>query len=173
MNIFDQYLDKIKKIILDLSKKGKIILPDNLDGINTEIPPEKFNCDISTNVAMVLSKINKKPSLELAEILAKSLENDDKSIKEVSIVKPGFINIKLQPEFWTNFSKEIIKKGFCVKSQDILINYLIEMNEPISLFFDNVIVNHNNYNIRVNRLNLLKNLHNSISKFSIFELIED
>ena len=48
MNIFDQYLDKIKKIILDLSKKGKIILPDNLDGINTEIPPEKFNCDIST-----------------------------------------------------------------------------------------------------------------------------
>ena len=74
MNIFDQYLDKIKKIILDLSKKGKIILPDNLDGINTEIPPEKFNCDISTNVAMVLSKINKKPPLELAETLAKSLK---------------------------------------------------------------------------------------------------
>ena len=42
MNIFDQYLDKIKKIILDLSKKGKIILPDNLDGINTEIPPENL-----------------------------------------------------------------------------------------------------------------------------------
>ena len=72
-----------------------------------------------------------------------------------------------------SFSKEIIKKGICEKSQDILINYLIKMNEPISLFFDNVIVNHNDYNIRVNRLNLLKNLHNSISKFSIFELIED
>ena len=72
-----------------------------------------------------------------------------------------------------SFSKEIIKKGICEKSQDILINYLIKMNEPISLFFDNVIVNHNDYNIKVNRLNLLKNLHNSISKFSIFELIED
>tara|TARA_B100000085_G_C18319941_1_gene421851 strand:- start:162 stop:671 length:510 start_codon:yes stop_codon:yes gene_type:complete len=72
-----------------------------------------------------------------------------------------------------SFSKEIIKKGICEKSQDILINYLIKMNEPISLFFDNVIVNHNDYKIRVNRLNLLKNLHNSISKFSIFELIED
>ena len=71
------------------------------------------------------------------------------------------------------FSKQIIEKGICEKSQDILINYLIKMNEPISLFFDNVIVNHNDYNIRVNRLNLLKNLHNSISKFSIFELIED
>ena len=72
-----------------------------------------------------------------------------------------------------SFSKEIIKKGICEKSQNILINYLIKMNEPISLFFDNVIVNHNDYNIRVNRLNLLKNLHNSISKFSIFELIVD
>ena len=128
MNIFDQYLDKIKKIILDLSKKGKIILPDNLDGINTEIPPEKFNCDISTNVAMVLSKINKKPPLELAEILAKCLENEDKSIKEVSIVKPGFINIKFQPEFWTNFSKEIIKnaKTFGINTNEQKKNYLIE-----------------------------------------------
>ncbi len=128
MNIFDQYLDKIKKIILDLSKKGKIILPDNLDGINAEIPPEKFNCDISTNVAMVLSKINKKTPLELAEILAKSLENEDKSIKEVSIVKPGFINIKFQPEFWTNFSKEIIKnaKTFGINTNEQKKNYLIE-----------------------------------------------
>ena len=128
MNIFDQYLDKIKKIILDLSKKGKIILPDNLDRINTEIPPGKFNCDISTNVAMVLSKINKKPPLELAEILAKSLENEDKTIKEVSIVKPGFINIKFQSVFWTNFSKEIIKnaKTFGINTNEQKKNYLIE-----------------------------------------------
>ena len=60
MNIFDQYLNKIKKILLDLSKNGDLILPDKLDGITTEIPPSKFNSDISTNVAMVLSKLNKK-----------------------------------------------------------------------------------------------------------------
>ena len=60
MNIFDDYLEKIKKTLIDLSKDGKIILPENLDGINTEIPPSKFNCDISSNVAMFLSKINKK-----------------------------------------------------------------------------------------------------------------
>ena len=58
MNIFDLYLDKIKKILFDLSKKDKIILPDSLNGITTEIPPSNFNSDISTNVAMVLSKIN-------------------------------------------------------------------------------------------------------------------
>ena len=72
-----------------------------------------------------------------------------------------------------SFSKEIIKKDTCEKSQDFLINCLIKMNESISLFFDNVIVNHNNFNIKINRLKLLKNLHNLISKFCIFDLIED
>ena len=62
MNIFDKYLDKINKILLDLSKNGNLILPDKLDAITVEIPPSKFNSDISTNVAMVLSKINKKIS---------------------------------------------------------------------------------------------------------------
>ena len=42
MNIFELYKDKINKILLDMSKNGKIILPDKLDGINTEIPPPKF-----------------------------------------------------------------------------------------------------------------------------------
>ena len=30
MNIFEQYLDKIKKTLLDFSKKGDLILPDTL-----------------------------------------------------------------------------------------------------------------------------------------------
>ena len=68
MNIFEQYLDKIKKTLLDFSKKGDLILPDTLDGITAEIPPSKFDSDISTNVAMVLSKINKKSPIELANM---------------------------------------------------------------------------------------------------------
>ena len=68
---------KIKKIMLDLSKNGKLILPDKLDGITTEIPPSKFNSDISTNVAMVLSKINKKSPIDLAPILVKAIKKND------------------------------------------------------------------------------------------------
>ena len=42
-------------------------LPENLNGINVDIPPSNFNCDISTNVSMVLSKINKKSPMDIAE----------------------------------------------------------------------------------------------------------
>ena len=74
MNIFANYLDKIKKILLDLSKNGKLILPDKMNGINTEIPPSKFNCDISSNVAMVLSKLNNKSPIDLATILSEQMK---------------------------------------------------------------------------------------------------
>ena len=38
MNIFEIYLEKIKSIISELQKDNKIIVPDNFNGINAEIP---------------------------------------------------------------------------------------------------------------------------------------
>ena len=128
MNIFDQYLNKIKKILLELSKSSDLLLPDKLDGITTEIPPSNFNSDISTNVAMVLSKINKKPPIELAEVLADAIKKNDNLIKDISVVKPGFINIKFKEIFWTNFIKEITEnsKEYGVNTNEKKKNYLIE-----------------------------------------------
>ena len=128
MNIFEKYLDKLKKILHDLSKQNIIILPEKLDGINTEIPPEKFNSDISSNVALVLSKVNKKSPIELAEVLSEKLKENDKTINEISIVKPGFINIKFKPIFWTNFTQEIIEnsKTFGINMKEQKKSYLIE-----------------------------------------------
>ena len=77
MNIFELYLDKIKLIILELSKKGQLVVPETFNGINAEIPPPKFNCDISTNVAMFLSKINKRSPMDLAKELANFIDKSD------------------------------------------------------------------------------------------------
>ena len=127
MNIFEQYLDKIKEILSTLSSNGDLILPDSLNGVTAEIPPSKFDSDISTNVAMVLSKINNKSPSDLASILAEKIKKEDKFIEEISVVKPGFINIKFKPIFWTNFIKEMIKnsKSFGT-NKNIKRNYLIE-----------------------------------------------
>ena len=128
MNIFDHYLDKIKNILLDLADEGIISLPEKLDGINTEIPPEKFNCDLSTNVGMVLSKINKKNPIEIAQTIADTLKKKDPLISEISIVKPGFINIKFKSIFWTNLIQKIIEnsKTFGKNIKEKKKSYLIE-----------------------------------------------
>ncbi|MDC3187875.1 arginine--tRNA ligase [Candidatus Pelagibacter sp.] len=128
MNIFEIYLEKIKSIISELQKDNKIIVPDNFNGINAEIPPPKFNCDISINVAMVLSKINNKPPIELAEQLAPIIKDKDKFIETITIAKPGFINIKFKKSFWTNFTKEINEnsKTFGINLKEKKNNYLVE-----------------------------------------------
>ena len=128
MNIFEKYLDNIKKTLLDLSKKRVLILPDTLDGITAEIPPSKFDSDISTNVAMVLSKLNKKSPIDLANVLSDEIKKKDELIDEISVVKPGFINIKFKPIFWTNFIKEITQnsKSFGINTRENKKNYLIE-----------------------------------------------
>ena len=128
MNIFDQYLDKIKNVLLDLSKNGNIVLPEKMDGITAEIPPAKFNSDISTNVAMVLSKANNKSPSDLANILVKAIKEKDELIDNISVVKPGFINIKFQPIFWTKFVKEIIKNSdnYGINTKEKKQSYLIE-----------------------------------------------
>ena len=128
MNIFDEYLEKIKKILLDNKDKGNLVLPNSLDGITAEAPPLKFNSDISTNAAMVLSKINKLPPIDLANKLVEPIKKDDPFIDDISVIKPGFINIKFKPIFWTKFVENIINdtKNFGINKTEKKKKYLIE-----------------------------------------------
>jgi len=128
MNIFESYIDKIKSILIDLNKQGELIIPETFNGINAEIPPVQFDCDISTNVAMVLSKLNKKSPIDLAEQISPIIKDKDSLIENITIVKPGFINIKFKPLFWTNFIQEIITnaKNFGVNEKEKKLNFLVE-----------------------------------------------
>jgi arginyl-tRNA synthetase len=128
MNIFELYLDKIKSIIIELNKKGELLIPESFNGINAEIPPPKFDCDISTNVAMVLSKLNKISPIDLAEQISPIIKNKDPLIENIYVVKPGFINIKFKPLFWSKFIKEIITNSstYGVNEKEKKLNYLVE-----------------------------------------------
>ena len=128
MNIFDIYLDRIKNLIIELNKNQKIKLPDSLKGINVDVPPVIFDCDISTNVSMVLSKINKKSPLDLAKQLIPLIKTKDLNIENITVVKPGFINIKFKSIFWNKFVKEILnnQESFGVNTKEKKKKYLIE-----------------------------------------------
>ena len=128
MNIFDLYLDKILILIKKLNEEGSIKLPESLNGINVDIPPSNFDCDISTNVAMVLSKANKKPPIDIANTLINLIKNEDDEIETISVAKPGFINIKFKAIYWNNFTKNVNEnyKNFGVNIKEKKQKYLIE-----------------------------------------------
>ena len=127
MNIFNKYLDIIIKLLNDEKNRGKLLLPDNFNSILVEIPPEKFNCDLSTNVAMVLSKINKTSPMEIAEQI-KELLDEIPDVQETTIAKPGFLNIKLNNNHWNLLVKDILSKpkDYGVNLKEKKNNYLVE-----------------------------------------------
>ena len=127
MNIFRLYSKKIRDNITALDKDGVIKTPKDLSSINVDVPPENIQSDISTNAAMVLSKINSKSPLVVAEIIKKKLLEDN-DISNIDILKPGFINIKFKSSFWNLFLENIINNPneFGVDSSQTKKNFLIE-----------------------------------------------
>jgi arginyl-tRNA synthetase len=128
MNIFEIYLERVKNLIIQLKEDELIELPEALNGINVDVPPPNFDCDISTNVSMVLSKINKKSPLDIAKQLIPLIKKDDLNIEDITVAKPGFINIKFNAIFWNKFVEEILNNHelFGVNSKEKKKNYLIE-----------------------------------------------
>ncbi|MDB9820715.1 arginine--tRNA ligase [Candidatus Pelagibacter sp.] len=128
MNIFDLYLDKIIILIKKLNKDGSLEIPESLKGINVDIPPSNFDCDISTNVAMVLSKANKKSPIDIANTLIDLIKGEDEKIETISVAKPGFINIKFKAIYWNNFIKNVNQnyRDFGVNTKEEKQKYLIE-----------------------------------------------
>ena len=127
MNIFEIYLNKIINLIKKLNNDGKLLIPSNLNGINVDIPPPKFDCDLSTNVAMVLSKLNKKTPTDIANLIIKEI-NKEKNIENVFVEKPGFINFKFKKNFWSNFLLEVINnsKNYGISNKLKKKKYLLE-----------------------------------------------
>ena len=127
MNIFEIYREKILNLIKDLNTKKILSLPENLSSINVDIPPAKFDGDISSNAAMVLSKINQKSPNDIANLILDELKNFH-DIDKVTVEKPGFINIKFKKNFWPDFLTEVNKNSvtYGVNLNQAKKNYLVE-----------------------------------------------
>ena len=128
MNIFEIYKKKIIKFITDETSKGNLESGDVLKNINVDTPPENLNYDLSTNVAMVLSKSNKKAPNILAEQIIKLLKEKDSSIDQIDFAKPGFINIKFNSVFWKEFAEDLLNQNlsFGINKNLIKKSFLIE-----------------------------------------------
>ena len=108
MNLFLDYQKKIYIVLKKLDKKKILKVPSDLQNITIELPPKNQEGDLSCNAALILSKINNKKPIEIAELLKKNFLLNFKEFRSIKIAGPGFININLHISFWKKYLTNII-----------------------------------------------------------------
>ena len=109
MNLFAEYHKKFLVLLKEIQKKNLIIIPDKFNNFTVELPPKDQLADISTNIAMLLAKHNKKNPIDLANLLKSDFLNNFEEFEKIEIAKPGFINIKFRKDFWRDYIIKIVK----------------------------------------------------------------
>tara|TARA_X000001036_G_scaffold421805_1_gene444054 strand:+ start:287 stop:2032 length:1746 start_codon:yes stop_codon:yes gene_type:complete len=110
MDILDILRKKIMSVVETLEKQELISDGLNKDGIAVETPRDNAFGDLSSNVAMVLSKQAKSNPRKLAEYFITHF-SEDESIESVEIAGPGFLNFKLSSHCWNAVIISILQKG--------------------------------------------------------------
>jgi arginyl-tRNA synthetase len=90
----------------------------DLSRIVVEPPRDPTHGDMATNAAMVLAKDAGKKPRELAESIAAKLRGDDK-ITSVDVAGPGFINLTLKPNVWSEELRLVLEAGSDYGRSDI------------------------------------------------------
>ena len=106
----------LKKKLIDilnfLISKKKIKLFEARDNhFSVEIQTNKKFGDVSSNIAMVYSKKCEISPFKLGNFIVEELKKDI-MIRNVQLVKPGFINIFFKNSFWYEQIINFLEKGF-------------------------------------------------------------
>mgnify|MGYP006149583473 FL=1 len=126
MNIFETYLKKIKNLIIENCKTLNINSDINIDGVIIETPPLEFNFDLSTNIALVLSKKTKQSPLILAESIKKIIQENLDDFSIIEVAGPGFINFRFSSQTYQKLMLEILKTNNKYGSNNKSESYNIE-----------------------------------------------
>jgi len=75
---------------------------------SVEIPEEKTHGDYATNAALILAPHLKQAPMKIAKGIKSKIKDD--LFQKIEVIKPGFINFFLRPEFLQRQVKEILNK---------------------------------------------------------------
>jgi arginyl-tRNA synthetase len=106
MNVFSEFRRDVMRAVESLGLPGD--LP--LRAVAVEPPRDPAHGDLATNAAMVIAKPAGLAPRALAEKLKPLLEANPQ-VTAVEIAGPGFINLRLKPEYWQAQIATILRAG--------------------------------------------------------------
>jgi arginyl-tRNA synthetase len=109
-HLFADVLARVHAICGLLATEGGWPAGIDLSRVVVEPPRDAAHGDMATNAAMVLAKEARAKPRELAEKIAEKLRHDD-LIASVDIAGPGFINLTLKPQAWSDALRTVLREG--------------------------------------------------------------
>lgn len=109
---------KIVADAVEAARKEGLITAEKLPDIILDKPKKEEFGDFSTNIAMLLAPLDRKPPRELASIISAKIALSPLVVK-CEVAGPGFINIFLEKSFWLSILDDIIRKGSDFGKTDI------------------------------------------------------
>ncbi|MBZ9677235.1 arginine--tRNA ligase [Mesorhizobium sp. ES1-1] len=110
MNIFADFNARVIKAVEALELKDSNGVSPDLSRIAVEPPRDPSHGDLATNAAMVLAKPTGQSPRVLAERLALALR-EDKDVAAADVAGPGFVNLRLQDQFWQVHLTALLGQG--------------------------------------------------------------
>lgn len=117
-NLFADMLERVLAANGALIADGVLPVGIDLSRIVVEPTRDAAHGDMATNAAMVLAKDAGKKPRDLADALATKLRADP-VVTKVDIAGPGFINLTLKTEAWTESLRQAIRAGSRYGRSDI------------------------------------------------------
>ena len=128
MNILEIYLKRIQNLIILNRENLNIESSVNFNGTIVETPPQEFNFDLSTNIALVLAKKTKQSSIKLADSIKKIIQENLDDFSDISVAGPGFINFRFSLKVYQKLIVEILasnnKYGSSNKNKSFNIEFV-------------------------------------------------
>lgn len=124
----------MKKIIEDLLVSALKRLQETEELKSEELPPviierpkDEKHGDLATNLPLILASKEKKPPLQVADIILKELSKEQTPFSRIEVAKPGFINFHLSPEFLIQRLRDVVKENSLFGSFDIGNNATVQV----------------------------------------------
>ncbi len=107
-------MNEIRKIIEDAiaaCKHDGTLKAEAAPDFTVEPPKQAQHGDLSTNVALMMSKAEGLPPRKIAEALVAKMPVPSDTLTKVDIAGPGFINFKINPLLFLNVLHSVAEKG--------------------------------------------------------------
>ncbi|MBI5588140.1 MAG: arginine--tRNA ligase [Deltaproteobacteria bacterium] len=105
-----QGIFEIVKEALESARKDGLIKTGEIPACSVDTSKKEEFGDYSTNVAMLLAPLEKKPPRHIAEVIKDRIAAFPQ-VEKCEVAGPGFINIFLKKSYWLSVLEDIVRQG--------------------------------------------------------------